>query len=372
METTTTNRNQPSFRSSLLAGALAGTTVDLALFPLDTLKTRLQAPAGFAASGGFSGVYRGVGSAVVASAPGAAVFFVTYEAAKGKLDSWRRERQGGMQSGGVSSGSRAGASGEVPPQAIDHVLAASLGEVAACAIRVPSEVVKQRAQAGRHGGRSMATLFAILRQQPPAPGPMATAATGSSSLVELARRPIHVFRELYRGFAITVLREVPFTALQFPLWELLRTRRPLAHVLPRLSSPIPVPGPLSPATTSPNTTSTGRTRHPPPPPPPPLPSAASSCPAVESAVYGSVAGGVAAAVTTPLDVLKTRVMLATGADASAREPAWRIAATLLRSHGWRPFVAGMAPRVAWIAAGGAVFLGSYQAGINILEGEKWR
>lgn len=32
-------------------------------------------------------------------------------------------------------------------------------------------------------------------------------------------------------------------------------------------------------------------------------------PAVEAAVCGSVAGGIAAAITTPLDVCKTRIML---------------------------------------------------------------
>ena len=55
--------NQPSpppFQTALLAGALAGTTVDLSLFPLDTLKTRLQSADGFFAAGGFRGIYRGV------------------------------------------------------------------------------------------------------------------------------------------------------------------------------------------------------------------------------------------------------------------------------------------------------------------------
>lgn len=52
------------------AGACAGTAVDLLFFPLDTLKTRLQASKGFVKSGGFKGVYRGVGSVLVGSAPG--------------------------------------------------------------------------------------------------------------------------------------------------------------------------------------------------------------------------------------------------------------------------------------------------------------
>ncbi len=33
-------------------------------------------------------------------------------------------------------------------------------------------------------------------------------------------------------------------------------------------------------------------------------------PSYEAAIYGSISGGVAAAITTPLDVLKTRVMTA--------------------------------------------------------------
>lgn len=40
-------------------GALAGISVDVALYPLDTLKTRLQSQQGFQKAGGFKGVYRG-------------------------------------------------------------------------------------------------------------------------------------------------------------------------------------------------------------------------------------------------------------------------------------------------------------------------
>lgn len=52
------------------AGGLAGTSVDLLFFPIDTVKTRLQSPQGFVRSGGFKGIYKGVGSVVVGSAPG--------------------------------------------------------------------------------------------------------------------------------------------------------------------------------------------------------------------------------------------------------------------------------------------------------------
>ncbi|EQL01431.1 hypothetical protein G6O67_004735 [Ophiocordyceps sinensis] len=284
----------PSFQSALLAGALAGTTVDLTLFPLDTLKTRLQSSAGFFAAGGFAGIYRGVGSALVGSAPGAAFFFCTYETAKRSLTNL-----------------------ETLPAPLVHMVAASLGEVAACSIRVPTEVVKQRAQAGLHGGSSAAALRDILARY--------SESAGGGGLRA-------VWRELYRGWAITVFRELPFTAIQFPLWEAMKawarnTRR-------------------RPASARADTKSDDDAH----------------VSAVEGALFGSVAGAVAAASTTPLDVLKTRVMLSRE-SVSVRDVFRRMA----RDEGLRPFFAGLAPRVTWISLGGAIFLGSYQWAINIMR-----
>jgi solute carrier family 25 S-adenosylmethionine transporter 26 len=296
--------HQTPFNHALLAGALAGTTVDLTLFPLDTLKTRLQSASGFFASGGFSGIYRGVGSAVVGSAPGAAFFFVTYEGTKSFLSrkSWLG---GGAQRDGGGNG-----------PAI-HMLAASAGEIAACAVRVPTEVVKQRAQAGQHGGSSLSSLKHILSLR---------------SSIGLRG----VWMELYRGWSITIFREVPFTVIQFPLWEALkafgrerreRTGRGLFGDLRR--------------------------------------EGVDEVSAAESAVYGSLAGAVAAGVTTPLDVLKTRVMLSTDRRGFAS-----VAGEILRDHGIRPFFAGIGPRVMWISIGGAIFLGSYQWAVNALQGRR--
>ena len=49
---------------------MAGTIVDVTLFPLDTIKTRLQSSKGFLKSGGLGGIYRGVLSAALGSFPG--------------------------------------------------------------------------------------------------------------------------------------------------------------------------------------------------------------------------------------------------------------------------------------------------------------
>ncbi|KAM3443264.1 hypothetical protein MY4824_000567 [Beauveria thailandica] len=283
--------SQPApFRTALIAGAVAGTTVDLSLFPLDTLKTRLQSSAGFFASGGFAGIYRGIGSAVVGSAPGAAFFFCTYESAKHYL--------------GPRIGAASGAS--IGSDALVQMMAASLGEVAACAVRVPTEVVKQRAQAGQHGGSSARALRAILRS----PGGIPS-----------------VWRELYRGWGITVFREVPFTVIQFPLWEGMKAWRRRQRQRQ---------GGSGSGTTSQVT-------------------------AAESGLFGSVAGAVAAAATTPLDVLKTRVMLS-----PERVSVAAVFGRMAREEGVRPFFAGVAPRVTWISIGGAIFLGSYQWVVNTL------
>ncbi|XP_041835607.1 S-adenosylmethionine mitochondrial carrier protein isoform X3 [Melanotaenia boesemani] len=152
--------------------------VDLTLFPLDTIKTRLQSQQGFYKAGGFRGIYAGVPSAAVGSFPNAAAFFVTYECTKSLLGA-----------GGVL------AAPQVAP--VTHMLAASLGEVVACLIRVPTEVVKQRTQASPSCS-TYTMLLATLREEG--------------------------VRGLYRGYCSTVIREIPFSLVQFPLWEYLKVQ----------------------------------------------------------------------------------------------------------------------------------------------------
>jgi len=40
---------------------------------------------------------------------------------------------------------------------------------------------------------------------------------------------------------------------------------------------------------------------------------------------------------------------------------------ILAENGPRAFFAGIGPRIMWISAGGAIFLGSYQWAYNVLE-----
>lgn len=259
--------------TALAAGAGAGLVVDLSLFPVDTLKTRLQARGGLWKNGGISGLYRGFGSIAVGSAPGAALFFLTYESCK--------------------------KSQLLPEQPqFRHIIASSCGEIAACLVRVPTDVIKQRTQA-LHYKSSLHGISAVLREK-------------------------GVFRELYRGWWSTLAREIPFTCIEFPLWEYLRNWS--AH---RRGS--------------------------------------DATPSVfESAGAGVIAGGTAAAITTPLDVVRTRVILFRN-EKHLRATWSGIARDIIKSEGPSGFLHGIVPRTLWIAAGGAIFLGVYDALSKLLS-----
>ncbi|XP_059712754.1 mitochondrial S-adenosylmethionine carrier protein isoform X8 [Haemorhous mexicanus] len=203
--------------AALAAGGVAGVCVDLILFPLDTVKTRLQSPQGFRKAGGFRGIYAGVPSTAIGSFPNAAAFFITYENVKSVLPH--------------------GSSSYLSPAT--HMVAASLGEV------------------GIQG--------------------------------------------LYRGYKSTVLRE--------DLWSWKQ-----GHVVDSW----------------------------------------------QSAVCGAFAGGFAAAVTTPLDVAKTRIMLAKAGSSNARGNVLAALGGIWRTQGLSGLFAGVVPRMAAISLGGFIFLGTYE------------
>ncbi|KAI3388506.1 hypothetical protein SNEBB_007985, partial [Seison nebaliae] len=64
------------------SGATIGVFFDVSLYPLDTLKTRLQSEKGFRSAGGFRFLYSGLSSILLGSAPNAALFFFSYESMK--------------------------------------------------------------------------------------------------------------------------------------------------------------------------------------------------------------------------------------------------------------------------------------------------
>lgn len=232
------------------------------------MKTRLQAKGGFFVNGGWSGIYRGLGSALVALAPLASLFFVTYDG----LKAYTKDRL---------------------PTTVSHMVSASAGEIAACLVRVPAEIVKQRTQAGVAGTGNRTSSWANFQY-------LVQNRSGEGTL-----------RGLYRGWNTTIMREIPFTMIQFPLYEKLKQMWS-AYDNTELSL-------------------------------------------LKGAMCGSVAGGVAAAATTPLDVIKTRIMLH-----KERIPVSVLVRQMLAEEGPRVFLNGIGPRTCWISAGGAIFLGCYE------------
>jgi solute carrier family 25 S-adenosylmethionine transporter 26 len=176
------------FAASAAAGAFAGLATDLTMHPLDTIKTRSQSQGGFRAAGGFRRLFRGFGPAALGSCPSAALFFVVYDAVMARA----RRRADNPTSSAVAS-SPTTATGRRDAEVFRAaVVASSAAEAAACMVRAPVDVVKQRLQVG--GG--MAAALASVAQP---------------SIVA-------------RVYAMLLLRDIPFAVVQLPLLEVMRAR----------------------------------------------------------------------------------------------------------------------------------------------------
>jgi len=264
------------FTLALIAGGCAGTTVDVALYPLDTLKTRLQAADGFWKAGGFRGVYRGVLATALGASPGSAMFFSAYEGMKPRL----QQMNGGKE------------------HWLHHSFSASCGEVAACLVRVPTAVVTQRMQVGQY-------------------------ATFPEAVTKIAAE--NGLATFFTGYWTTVAREIPFSFIQFPMYEGLKKVWAFAQG----------------AETTPT----------------------------QGAMCGSFSGAIASAATCPLDVVKTRMMLgAKTVDGTLFSTlnAPTALKTIYQQEGMLALFSGIGPRVGWITAGGFVFFGAYEKAQEML------
>lgn len=174
-ESPTTVATKYFYLTSLISGGVAGMVVDIVLFPIDTIKTRLQSEKKFWKAGGFSGIYRGLSPVAAGSVPSAALFFCTYETTKSILSPF------------ASSSN----------QHFVHMSSAAFAEVVACIVRVPVEIAKQRRQ----------VLSSELRNR------------SAISILKHAYQTEGIQRGLYRGYRVTIFREIPFAFIQYPLWE---------------------------------------------------------------------------------------------------------------------------------------------------------
>ncbi|KAJ4296463.1 hypothetical protein N0V90_006508 [Kalmusia sp. IMI 367209] len=237
----------------LLAGAIAAFTVDLLVYPLDTLKTRIQSPnyAKLYTNAAtqkpnpalFRGLYQGVGSVIIATLPSSGAFFTTYERTKAFFTH-------------INPSTSSHPNGFIPTPIV-HAGASSIAELVSCAILTPAEVIKQNAQMVSAGSPTNATIQTLARFKS---NPLA----------------------LWRGYAALAGRNLPFTALQFPMFE--KMKEAIKEYRDRKG------------------VRTGTIFE----------------SGIITAVSAGAAGSVAAIITTPVDVVKTRIMLS-AVDDSAHE-----------------------------------------------------
>ncbi|CAK7565736.1 MAG: hypothetical protein SEPTF4163_003661 [Sporothrix epigloea] len=171
-------------------------------------------------------------------------------------------------------------------------------------------------------------------------------ATLPASLRMLTHAEGGAVRRLLSGYTALAARNLPFTAIQFPLFESLRVQ-------------------IRKWWSSGEGTSKGN----------PL--------VVVGAVNGlsaGTSGSIAAIITTPTDVVKTRMMLGAdtdkkmakenGAGHQSRRPgALRLAQIIYQEHGVRGLFRGGAFRAGWTFIGSGLYLGTYEVAKAWLRGD---
>lgn len=245
----------------VIAGGTAGVVVETALYPIDTIKTRLQAVRG----GGkinFKGLYSGLAGNLAGVLPASALFVGVYEPTKQKLLQIFPENL----------------------SAAAHLTAGAIGGFAASLVRVPTEVVKQRLQTGQYASAPDAVRLIASKEG---------------------------FKGLYAGYGSFLLRDLPFDAIQFCIYEQLRIGYKAA-ARRDLNDP-------------------------------------------ENAIIGAFAGAITGAITTPLDVIKTRLMVQ--GSANQYKGIFDCVQTIVREEGPPALLKGIGPRVMWIGIGGSIFFG---------------
>lgn len=158
------------------------------------------------------------------------------------------------------------------PTPLAHSAASAVAECVSCAILTPAEVIKQNAQ--------MVSQAAITETRESAT---------RQTIAKFRRNPL----ALWRGYGALTTRNLPFTALQFPLFERLKMALTKLHEQRR-----------------------GNRR------------AHLWERGAITAISAGSAGAVSAVITTPIDVVKTRIMLAAAQGFAKQDVSGRISSAI--------------------------------------------
>jgi len=246
------------------------------MYPVDTIKTRVQfsrsatstALERLTSAVQQGNLYRAVGPCLLGQIPYGMVTFGALESSRTFL----REKFPDA------------------PNWATTVAAATIGDTLGSLVLTPSEVIKQKTQAGLYTGGG-AAASAVVRER---------GLTG-----------------FYQGYGSAVARDVPFRIFQFGVFEFL-----LSSFEKRF----------------------GRRTNP-----------------IENLGLGALAGTTAAAITCPLDVIRTRMMSQTPGSPAAFKNAFDCVVKTISKEGVRTMYRGITPRCLLIGPSSAVFFLAYEA-----------
>lgn len=257
----------------------------------------------------FRGLFQGVGSVIIATLPSSGAFFITYEGVKHTLSTHNPNG--------------------VIPQPLVHATASGTAELVSCTVLTPAEVIKQNAQVFSRSSGANATLHTLQR---------------------FRANPLG----LWRGYTALAGRNLPFTAMQFPLFEHFRALiKEYRERTGRRTGTLLESG-------------------------------------LVTATSAGAAGSISAVITTPIDVVKTRIMLSAAENAaqdrtkgvgdalkngglrdamgqvvkkpSRRKSSLQVGKEIFADQGVKGLWRGGAMRGTWTILGSGLYLGTYESG----------
>ncbi|CDK27476.1 unnamed protein product [Kuraishia capsulata CBS 1993] len=296
---------------SFLAGGFGGAVGDSVMHSLDTVKTRQQAAPNiakyksmipaystiFTQEGFRRGLYGGYTAAMLGSFPSAATFFITYESMKRLM----------IDRFGIND-------------TVSFLTAGFLGDLASSIFYVPSEVLKTRLQLqGKYNNPHFNSGYNY---------------HGLTDAIKTIVRQ-EGWQTLFFGYRATLVRDLPFSALQFAFYEKFRS---WAYYL------------------SPNETTDDNLS------------------VTLELATGGAAGGLAGTLTTPLDVIKTRIQTQSTSSMGSSKPEHLSSPSIMRgltlvyrANGFTALFAGVGPRFIWTSVQSSVMLFLYQLSLKNLE-----
>ncbi|KAM1653410.1 hypothetical protein ACFX15_005623 [Malus domestica] len=278
------------FWQFMIAGSIAGMVEHMAMFPVDTVKTHMQALGScpiktvglrqalrsILKSEGPAGLYRGIGAMGLGAGPAHAVYFSVYEMSKKFF------------------------SGGKPNNPAAHAISGVFATVASDAVFTPMDMVKQRLQLGTNLHSPYTGVWDCVRKVFKEDG----------------------FRAFYASYRTTVVMNAPYTAVHFATYE--ATKRALNEISPEHADDERL---------------------------------------IVHATAGAAAGGLAAVVTTPLDVVKTQLQCQgiCGCDRFKSGSITDVIQTIVRKDGYKGLLRGWAPRTLFHAPAAAICWSTYEA-----------